>query len=134
VSRRTPPSALACAAALAAAVAVLRLAGLRRAVRLALRLAGLPAAADAAGARYLVAESTRRVTRVAAFFPGRALCLEQSLALFALLRRRGVPVELRLGVQPFPFAAHAWIEFAGRPVNEQEDFVAKLAPFPSFGG
>jgi hypothetical protein len=74
------------------------------------------------------------VAIAAAFYPGRAQCLEQSLALFLLLRRRAMPVELRIGVQPFPFTAHAWVEHNGRPVNEQEDFVTRLAPFPSIGG
>lgn len=71
-----------------------------------------------------------RVAIAGAFFPGRAVCLEQSLALYLLLRRRGVPAELRLGVTPSPFHAHAWVELHGEPVNEDAETVAKFLPMP----
>lgn len=70
------------------------------------------------------------VATAAAFFPGRAICLEQSLTLYILLRRCGVPVELRLGVQPYPFNAHAWVERNGEPVNEAAEDVAHFLPLP----
>jgi hypothetical protein len=65
----------------------------------------------------------------AAFIPGRALCLEQSLALYVCLRRAGVAVGLRLGVQPYPFAAHAWVEYKGEPVGESWDRVGRFVAF-----
>jgi transglutaminase superfamily protein len=65
-----------------------------------------------------------------AFFPGRAVCLEQSLALYVLLRRRGAPAELRLGVQVYPFYAHAWVELNGQPVNEDQETVEKFRALP----
>jgi hypothetical protein len=77
--------------------------------------------------------AVRAVTTAASFYPRRALCLEQSLVLYWVLRRWGAAVELRVGVQPFPFAAHAWVEHKGKPINEHEEFVMRLAPFPSFG-
>lgn len=127
------PSYAACAIGLVFVDASLRLLGLKRSVAIARRLAGRrPDRTEAV--RPLLGETVRRVSIAAAFYPRRALCLEQSLLLFILLRRRGIPVELRLGVQPFPFVAHAWIEYQSRPVNESEDYVATLAPFPSFGG
>ncbi len=70
------------------------------------------------------------VAVAAAFFPGRAVCLEQSLALYLLLRRRGVPAELRLGVQAYPFYAHAWVELDGEPVNEDRETVDKFRALP----
>lgn len=85
-----------------------------------------PTAAGAAEVRGVAG----RVAVVAAFFPGRALCLEQSLALYWLLRRRGVAARLRVGVHPAPFAAHAWIEYEGVPVNEDEDRIRELLPLP----
>jgi hypothetical protein len=131
MSRR--PSYIACTIGLTFVDASLRLLGLKRSVAIARRLAaGRPERIE--GVRPLLGETMRRVSTVAAFYPRRALCLEQSLLLYILLRRRGIPVELRLGVQPFPFVAHAWIEYQSRPVNESEDFVTTLAPFPSFGG
>ncbi len=72
-----------------------------------------------------------RVAAVAAFFPARALCLEQSLALHWLLGGRGIPSTLRLGVQPFPFTAHAWVEHEGAPVNETRDGMKGIVPFPA---
>ncbi len=74
----------------------------------------------------------RRVALVAAFFPGRALCLEQSLTLWLLLRRRGIDADLRLGVQPYPFGAHAWVEHRGEPINESPEFVRTFTALPSF--
>lgn len=71
-----------------------------------------------------------RVATAAAFLPGRALCLEQSLALYWLLRRRGIAAQLRVGVQPSPFSAHAWIEYHGKPVNEDGDRIKQFLPFP----
>ncbi len=66
----------------------------------------------------------------AALFPGRALCLEQSLTLYVLLRLAGATVRLRLGVQAYPFGAHAWVEYLGRPLNDIEEHVAFFAPLP----
>ena len=67
----------------------------------------------------LVTRVTRTVAFCAALYPGRARCLEQSLTVYYLLRRCGVSVEWRLGVQPYRFKAHAWIEYKGRPVQER---------------
>lgn len=72
----------------------------------------------------------RSVTVAAAFFPGRAICLEQSVASYVLLRRYGHPADLRVGVQPYPFRAHAWVEVNGGPVLENEDDLVKFLPFP----
>lgn len=77
-----------------------------------------------------VARAAYHVALAAAFFPGRAVCLEQSLALYVLLRRRGVPADLRLGVRVYPFLAHAWVEVAGEPVNEDREAVENLRPLP----
>lgn len=51
----------------------------------------------------------------------RATCLRRSLALWWLLRRRGLPVELRIGVARAKeqVQAHAWIELAGRVINDR---------------
>jgi len=68
------------------------------------------------------------VAKAAALFPGRALCLEQSLALYALLRRSSVPARLRLGAQAYPFGAHAWVETNGEPLNDIAEHVAFYVP------
>jgi hypothetical protein len=74
--------------------------------------------------------TAERVAVAAAFFPGRARCLEQSLALYGLLRRADLSATFRLGVQAYPFAAHAWVEHGGEPVNEQRDLLKVYVPLP----
>lgn len=119
-----------CLALLALVDASVRLLGLRRTLALVRRLAGgRPARRDAA----LLAETTRRLILAAAFYPRRALCLEQSLTLCVLLRRRGIPAELRLGVQRLPFYAHAWVEVDGQPIDERQDLPLQLSTFASLG-
>jgi transglutaminase-like putative cysteine protease len=119
-----------CLLLLALVDASLRAFGLRRTVRWVRRVVGDRADAVRPG---MITDVAHAVAKAAAFYPGRAQCLEQSLVLYWVLRRRGVEARLRVGVQPFPFTAHAWVEHNGHPINEQEDFVTQLAPFPSFG-
>lgn len=125
------PGVLACLATMLFMDLMPRLIGLRRTFTLLRRMT--PDRAEPANAATLITETTRRVTIAAAFYPRRALCLEQSLTLFVLLRRRGVRAELRLGVQPRPFYAHAWVEAGGRPISEAEDLPLTLASFPGLG-
>jgi hypothetical protein len=56
------------------------------------------------------------VTRAARYYPGRAACLELSLAsvlLAAVLRQR---LDWCLGSAPDPYQFHAWVEREGKPV------------------
>lgn len=41
-------------------------------------------------------------------------CLHSAAAAVALLRLRGVPAELVIGVRRIPFRGHAWVEVDGR--------------------
>ncbi len=54
--------------------------------------------------------------------PYRATCLRQSLALWWLLRRRGIPAELRIGVRKDDgdLKAHAWVEHQRRTARPGE--------------
>jgi len=70
------------------------------------------------------------VARAAAVMPGRVRCLEQSATLFLLARRRGVKVQLRVGVQPYGFVAHAWVEYRGRPLFEPGETVRNVVALP----
>lgn len=45
-------------------------------------------------------------------------CLPRSLALFQFLRTLGLPAEHCIGVQQFPFSAHAWTQFRGHIVHD----------------
>jgi hypothetical protein len=46
-------------------------------------------------------------------------CLQRSAAATRLLRNSGVAAEMVIGIQPCPFRAHAWVEIAGRVVNDK---------------
>ncbi|HEX6133734.1 MAG TPA: lasso peptide biosynthesis B2 protein [Longimicrobiales bacterium] len=125
------PGVLTCLVMLGVLDGVARALGLRRTFALLRRIAPRPTPAGADDR--LVSETAHRVAVAAAFYPRRALCLEQSLTLFVLLRRRGVAADLRLGVQPRPFYAHAWVEIDGCPVSESADLPLTIVPFPSLG-
>lgn len=122
-----PPSTAAAALALAATKLGLATLGLARLTRL-VEWGCRPAGAAPGNADGVARTAMHRVAVAAAFFPGRALCLEQSVALYWLLRRRGLAVRLRLGVNVYPFLAHAWVEHAGAPLNESAEYVATLVP------
>ena len=71
------------------------------------------------------------VTTVADRFPP-ATCLVQALAAAALLRRRGLACELRLGVRGHAstgtaaIEAHAWVECDGRVAVGAVDHLSEL--------
>lgn len=90
----------------------------------------LPPSLDQADHDLVVARIARDVALAGTIFPGRARCLEQSLALYALLRKRSVAVKVYLGVRPYRFQAHAWVEYRGEPVNEPTEIVRKLVAIP----
>jgi transglutaminase superfamily protein len=72
----------------------------------------------------------RAVAMAGALYPGRALCLEQSLVLYYLLRRRGVQAEYCQGVIPAPFEAHAWVEYQGTVLNDIDEHARRYARLP----
>lgn len=49
-------------------------------------------------------------------------CVAESVVLEAILRRRGLVPELRIGIDPTdPSSAHTWVELDGVPVNDSPD-------------
>jgi hypothetical protein len=58
------------------------------------------------------------VDRAQMYYPKKAMCLQHSAVVTCLLRRRGVPAEMILAAQEFPPKGHAWVEVAGRVVND----------------
>jgi hypothetical protein len=58
-------------------------------------------------------------------------CLEQSLVLWWLLRRRGVGADLLIGARKDAnrFEAHAWVEFAGAALNSAGADHLHFVPF-----
>jgi hypothetical protein len=120
------PSPLACAVILLAVRAGLKYGGLAR-TRRALR-ARIRQTSHVIHDSRLIDDCVRSVALAAAFFPGRALCLERSLTLWYVLGSRRIPVELCLGVQRFPFAAHAWVSYRGNPLNDVREHVEHFQP------
>ena len=61
----------------------------------------------------------RAVDLACVFYFKEVRCLQRSAATTMLLRRSGLSAEMVLGVQTCPFRAHAWVELAGRVVNDK---------------
>lgn len=57
-------------------------------------------------------------------------CLPRSLVLWHMLCRHGMPAEIRIGVRKADndFVAHAWVEYAGRVINDAPDIADRFAP------
>ena len=60
-------------------------------------------------------------------------CLERSLTLQRILRRRGVAADFRIGVekQGESIGAHAWLEVDGKPIAEPETVSERFLPILS---
>lgn len=58
-------------------------------------------------------------------------CLEESLTLWYLLRKQGIPACLRIGVRKENerFEAHAWVELRGEALNQPEELHRHYAAF-----
>ena len=72
------------------------------------------------------------VTKVGHYMPWKPNCLERSITLAWLLRRRGHEASLRIGVQQIPgdLLFHAWIELNGVVLNDDPDVAGLYIPFP----
>jgi hypothetical protein len=65
----------------------------------------------------------------------RPTCLARSLVLCSLLRRRGLPAQLRIGVskEKDGLRGHAWVELAGRVINDRATIVDDYAVYRDLG-
>jgi hypothetical protein len=129
----SPPSVLRATVVLLAVRLHLKCRGLSRSLAWARRWGVLPRERQEEPEQ-VIAHTLGSVAAAAAFFLGRAVCLERSLTLYILLRRRGVAVDLRLGVQAFPFLAHAWTEHEGRAIGEDLETIRSLLVLPDPSG
>jgi hypothetical protein len=134
LSGRSRGVALVAAAALAATWAGLRLAGFRRWKALLVRLtphkpdSTQPLDPGRIETAHEIARIQEAVSRHLIFH---ASCLEQSLVLWWLLGRRGIPAELRIGARQNAgrFEAHAWVELGSVVLNDSGDPHLHFAPF-----
>lgn len=61
-------------------------------------------------------------------------CLDRSLVIWWMLRRRGIPAMVRFGASADPrrrIAFHAWVESSGEVVNDRSDVTELFVPFPA---
>ena len=112
----------------------LRLAGFRRWKTVLAWLAPSPSvtARQTAAAQREAAQTIARISAAAArnfFFDTN--CLEQSLVLWWLLRRRGIAAELRIGARKEfeRFEAHAWVEVDSAVLNDASAEHQHFVPF-----
>jgi Transglutaminase-like superfamily len=76
------------------------------------------------------------VNRACRYYPKSPACLQRSLALTSMLRRRGIAADLEIGVRQPPFESHAWVEVAGRVINDTptvRDFYQTIHEFKAAG-
>ena len=101
--------------------------------RLVRRISVRPRAYEAS-ATPVIAATNDAINRAAVWYPRPMQCLPRSAAATWLLRRRGVPAVMVIGVRKMPFYAHAWVEVGGRVVNDTQQVQAlypaidRLAP------
>jgi hypothetical protein len=55
------------------------------------------------------------------WYPKQVFCLQRSAAATKLLRRHGIAAEMVIGAKRIPLRAHAWVEVAGRVVNDKPE-------------
>lgn len=94
---------------------VMRLCGFHRLHRL---IRGFPCIGRRFPEEQVVERLCTAVDRAATYYFKRAWCLQRSATTTCLLRLRGVPAEMVIGVKKIPFYAHAWVEVGGRVVND----------------
>jgi hypothetical protein len=110
--------------------ASLRLLGFKRTRDLLERFAPPPAQQELGETSLF--ENANRIARLVGIAanhgPYRATCLRRSLMLWWLLRRRGIPAELRIGVRKDgkDLNAHAWVEHRDVPLGQEN---AAYSPF-----
>jgi transglutaminase superfamily protein len=82
----------------------------------------------------VVVQTTCRMVKAGAHYGiARPTCLGESLTLWYLLQKQDVPAALRIGVRKVSekFEAHAWVEYAGAALNQQEEPHQHYAAFDS---
>jgi hypothetical protein len=74
-----------------------------------------------------LAEISRAVDTACVWFWKDLSCLHRSAVTAHLLRKNGIAAELVVGAQSLPFQGHAWVEVAGRVVNDKP-YIAAIYP------
>jgi hypothetical protein len=61
------------------------------------------------------------VNKACLIYPSRTKCLEWAMTFVLLALKRGWKCNLEVGVQNYPFMAHAWVECDGQVVMDSQD-------------
>lgn len=133
LSHGAPSTAIRCTVLIVGVKLALETLGFARTLRWIRRMSPLESGESAPHSAAALERGQRTafvVARAAALYPGRALCLEQSLVLYLLLRRAAIDARLRLGVQSHPFLAHSWVELDGRPLNDFPEHLSRFLVLP----
>jgi hypothetical protein len=64
----------------------------------------------------------RCVEEACIWYTKRVFCLQRSAVATWMLRRRGIHAELVIGYRPTPVDSHAWVEVAGKVVNDRPQY------------
>lgn len=67
------------------------------------------------------------VNKACLFYPIRTKCLEWAITFIILALKKGWKCNLEIGVQNYPFFAHAWVECEGKVVMDSQDLREGLA-------
>jgi hypothetical protein len=91
----------------------------------------LPSERRVGHARYVA----RRLQRVAAYMPWRTTCLVRAIAGAIMLRRRGIPIIIRFGVNRADggLSAHAWL-LVGDTIILGGEIAPDFSPLADLGG
>jgi hypothetical protein len=69
--------------------------------------------------KHSIEEICQAVDLACIWYPKEVLCLQRSAVTVCLLRRHGIAAQMVVGAALMPFRAHAWVEAAGRVVNDK---------------
>jgi hypothetical protein len=68
----------------------------------------------------------KTVLSVTPFYWKPIRCLQRSIVTARLMRGHGIRAEVVIGYRPAPFFSHAWVEVAGRVVNDSPIYQVRL--------
>jgi hypothetical protein len=69
---------------------------------------------------------SRAIELAACFYWKPVLCLQRSVVMVAVLKKRGIRANVVIGYRGDPFFAHAWVEVDGRVLNDSAAFPKRL--------
>jgi len=69
----------------------------------------------------------KAILKARVIYPKKIDCLLGSCALIFMMRRRGLFGRLLIGIQKYPFYAHAWVEFNNTILNDAEEVKNNLS-------